>query len=42
VVVGEDATVTVDDYGFLWIDLGTVHGAHKTVHGTRRKAQGKR
>ena len=35
VVVGEDAAVTVDDYGFLWVEL-------KTVHGTRRTAQGKR
>ncbi|MFH1123881.1 MAG: hypothetical protein V1758_09515, partial [Pseudomonadota bacterium] len=27
VIVGEDAAVTVDGYGFLWVDLGTVQGS---------------
>jgi N-methylhydantoinase A len=35
VIVGEDASVKVDAYGFLWIDL-------KTAHGARPKAQGKK
>ena len=25
-IVGEDTTVSVDDYGFLWVDLGTAQG----------------
>jgi N-methylhydantoinase A len=32
-IVGEDARVSVDDYGFLWVDLGTAHGTRGTVHG---------
>ena len=35
VVVGEDGAVTVDDYGFLWVDLMTVHGKRRTAHGKR-------
>jgi len=35
VIVGEDASVKVDAYGFLWIDL-------KTAHSARPKAQGKK
>jgi hypothetical protein len=37
VIVGEDASVTVDDYGFLWIDLIAAHGAGHTVQGSRGK-----
>jgi len=32
-IVGEDTTVSVDDYGFLWVDLSTAHGAGLMVHG---------
>ncbi len=39
-VVGEDARVSVDEYGFLWVDLGKVHGAPKKVKGERTKAKG--
>jgi N-methylhydantoinase A/oxoprolinase/acetone carboxylase beta subunit len=41
-IVGEDTTVAVDEYGFLWVDLRAVHGARKTVHGTRRRVQGEK
>jgi N-methylhydantoinase A/oxoprolinase/acetone carboxylase beta subunit len=41
-IVGEDTTVAVDEYGFLWVDLRTAHGARKTVHGTRRTVQGEK
>ena len=41
-IVGEDTTVAVDEYGFLWVDLRAVHGARKTVHGTRRTVQGEK
>jgi N-methylhydantoinase A/oxoprolinase/acetone carboxylase beta subunit len=40
VIVGEDASATVDDYGFLWIDLSTAHGTRKRAEGGRRTAQG--
>jgi N-methylhydantoinase A/oxoprolinase/acetone carboxylase beta subunit len=46
VIVGEDASVKVDAYGFLWIDLTAAHGARPKAQGiTRaqgagRKAQG--
>jgi hypothetical protein len=26
VIVGEDASVVVDEYGFLWVDLKTAQG----------------
>jgi N-methylhydantoinase A/oxoprolinase/acetone carboxylase beta subunit len=38
-IVGEDTTVAVDEYGFLWVDLRAVHGARKTVHGTAHSAE---
>ena len=41
-IVGEDTTVAVDEYGFLWVDLRTAHGARKTVHGTGRTVQGEK
>jgi N-methylhydantoinase A/oxoprolinase/acetone carboxylase beta subunit len=45
-IVGEDAAVSVDDYGFLWVDLSTGQGAGRTVHGKKTatkksKAKGK-
>jgi len=47
-IVGEDTTVSVDDYGFLWVDLTTAQGAGPvtkssgkvTVQGERTKAKG--
>jgi len=30
-IVGGDATVSVDDYGFLWVELGIPHGKRGTV-----------
>jgi N-methylhydantoinase A len=39
VIVGEDASVTVDDYGFLWIDLGTAQGARPTAQGQKGEAK---
>ena len=45
-IVGEDATVTVDDYGFLWVDLtaarvgkGKAKALKPKVRGVRRKAK---
>ncbi len=37
-IVGEDAAVSVDDFGFLWVDL-TAHGARVTGHGEKTKAK---
>jgi len=37
VIVGEDATVSVDDYGFLWVDLTEVKGARDKVQGEKTK-----
>ena len=37
VIVGEDATVSVDDYGFLWVDLTTAQGARDKVQGEKTK-----
>ena len=37
VIVGEDATVSVDDYGFLWVDLTGAKGASDRVQGRRTK-----
>jgi N-methylhydantoinase A/oxoprolinase/acetone carboxylase beta subunit len=34
-IVGEDATVSVDGYGFLWVDLKTAQGIRHTVHGKK-------
>ena len=39
-IVGEDATVSVDDYGFLWVDLTTAQGTRHTVQGKKTKAKG--
>ena len=41
-VVGEDATVSVDDYGFLWVDLTSARGAGKTGRGARHPVQGEK
>ncbi len=41
-IVGEDARVSVDDYGFLWVDLAKVQGAKRKVQGARSTVQGKR
>ncbi len=41
VIVGEDASVTVDDYGFLWIDLTTAHGSRHTAQGAGQKGEAK-
>ncbi|MGE5839741.1 MAG: hydantoinase/oxoprolinase family protein [Deltaproteobacteria bacterium] len=38
-IVGEDAAVSVDDYGFLWVDLKTVQGARRTVQGKKLRAK---
>jgi len=46
-IVGEDATISVDDYGFLWVDFGTAHGARpatgtagkRTVQGEKAQAK---
>jgi N-methylhydantoinase A len=38
-IVGEDATVSVDEYGFLWVDLETAQGARKTAQGQKREAK---
>jgi len=38
-IVGEDATVSVDGYGFLWVDFGTAHGARRTVQGEKALAK---
>jgi N-methylhydantoinase A len=35
VIVGEDATVSVDHYGFLWVDLTGAKGARDRVQGRR-------
>jgi N-methylhydantoinase A/oxoprolinase/acetone carboxylase beta subunit len=42
-IVGEDAGVSVDDYGFLWVDLTGVHGT-RPAKGTagKRTVQGKK
>ena len=48
-IVGEDATVAVDDYGFLWVDFKGAHGARppkgkafkRTVQGKKSKAKTK-
>jgi N-methylhydantoinase A len=42
VIVGEDASVTVDDYGFLWVEFGTAQGSGRTAQGTTPKVHGKR
>jgi len=39
-IVGEDTTVSVDDYGFLWVDLTTAHGARPATPPQRRRARG--
>jgi N-methylhydantoinase A/oxoprolinase/acetone carboxylase beta subunit len=39
-IVGEDATVSVDDYGFLWVDVTTAQGTRHTVQGKKTKAKG--
>lgn len=39
-IVGEDATVSVDDYGFLWVNLTTAQGTRHTVQGKKTKAKG--
>jgi len=36
-IVGEDATVSVDEYGFLWVDMITGHGARRTAQGSKEK-----
>jgi N-methylhydantoinase A len=38
-IVGEDATVSVDEYGFLWVELDTAHGTRRTVQGQKRQAK---
>lgn len=38
-IVGEDATVSVDEYGFLWVDLITVQGARSKVQGKKPKTK---
>jgi N-methylhydantoinase A len=38
-IVGEDTTVAVDEYGFLWVDLSAAHGARKTVQGEKTQAR---
>jgi hypothetical protein len=40
-IVGEDTTVFVDDYGFLWVDLTTAQGARRMVQGKKLKAKPK-
>jgi N-methylhydantoinase A/oxoprolinase/acetone carboxylase beta subunit len=37
-IVGEDTTVAVDEYGFLWVDLTTAQGARLKVQGKTPKA----
>jgi hypothetical protein len=39
-IVGEDAAVSVDDYGFLWVDF-TAQGTRRTVQGEKPKAKAK-
>ena len=36
-IVGEDAKVSVDEYGFLWVDLATAQGARPKVQGKKTK-----
>ena len=38
-IVGEDTTVAVDEYGFLWVDLKTAQGSTQTRHRGRLKAK---
>jgi N-methylhydantoinase A/oxoprolinase/acetone carboxylase beta subunit len=38
-IVGEDATVSVDDYGFLWVELKTAQGARPKVQGKKTRAK---
>jgi hypothetical protein len=38
-IVGEDATVSVDDYGFLWVDF-TAQGKRPITPPQRRRARG--
>jgi hypothetical protein len=45
-IVGEDTTVAVDEYGFLWVDLtaqgtrpATETAGKRTVHGEKKKAK---
>jgi N-methylhydantoinase A/oxoprolinase/acetone carboxylase beta subunit len=40
-IVGEDATVSVDHYGFIWVELGTAKGARRTVQKEKPKAKPK-
>jgi N-methylhydantoinase A/oxoprolinase/acetone carboxylase beta subunit len=40
-IVGEDARVSVDDYGFLWVDLTTAQGARRKVQGGKAKLEAK-
>jgi N-methylhydantoinase A/oxoprolinase/acetone carboxylase beta subunit len=40
-IVGEDARVSVDDYGFLWVDVATVQAIGSKVQGKRLKAKTK-
>jgi N-methylhydantoinase A/oxoprolinase/acetone carboxylase beta subunit len=40
VVAGEDASVTVDDYGFLWIDLKTTQSGRSKAGGKGLKVKG--
>ncbi|MBN2032787.1 MAG: hydantoinase/oxoprolinase family protein [Deltaproteobacteria bacterium] len=39
VIVGEDSSVAVDDYGFLWVDLGTAQGPRRKAHGEKTTAK---
>jgi N-methylhydantoinase A/oxoprolinase/acetone carboxylase beta subunit len=39
-IVGEDGTVSVDDFGFLWVELGPAQGTRLKVKGERTKAKG--
>jgi hypothetical protein len=41
VIVGEDATVSVDDYGFLWVDLRTASAKAKGKELEGRKTESK-
>jgi N-methylhydantoinase A/oxoprolinase/acetone carboxylase beta subunit len=38
-IVGEDATVSVDDYGFLWVDLTAATGAKGKAKGFKPKGR---
>jgi len=38
-IVGEDTTVSVDDYGFLWVEFASAHGAKAKAKASKPKVR---